>query len=438
MRKMLKIARREYNAQVRTKGFIIGLALAPLLACGGIIAFFLLKDTVDVTDKHVAILDRSEVVAATLVDEAGKRNERRVYDAKTGEKVRPAYLLEVVAPDQEGLDAQRLALSDRVRTRELFAFVEIGPEVVHPGEDREDSRITFHSKSPLSTDVREWMYWPTNHRLLELRAQEAGLDEELVNRVTQRIGIESCGLVSLDRATGKVLNAKRTNELEAVFLPFIMVMLLFLMMMMGAMPLLSSTLEEKSQRIAEILLGSITPFRMMMGKLIGGVGVSLTSLTVYLCAGFVATQSMDFAENIPFHIMPWFFLYLVSAIFMFGALLSAIGAACNEQSEAQSLMPFIMLPMLIPMFIWFAVVKEPLSGFSTVMSLVPPFTPMLMTLRLATPSGVPEWQPWVGLAGVVLFTLASVWAGGRIFRVGILMQGQPPKIGTLLRWVLRG
>ena len=79
-----------------------------------------------------------------------------------------------------------------------------------------------------------------------------------------------------------------------------------------------------------------------------------------------------------------------------------------------------------------------MSAFATGMSFIPPFTPMLMLLRLSTPGGIPAWQPWVGLVGVLLCTILAVWAGGRIFRFGILMQGQPPKIGRILHWAIKG
>jgi len=438
MRKTLRIARREYGAQVRTKGFIIGLAIAPIMVCGGLVAFLLLKDRVDLTDKRVAVVDRSGVLAGCLVEEARKRNETEIYDAETGKKMKPAYIFEVVPPDDEKPESQRLALSDRVRAKDLYAYVEIGRDILHPWRSPETGRIAYHSENPLSGEVRSWMYWSINEKLLELRAGEAGLDRDLVKKIAGRVGIESLGLVSVDKATGKVKDARRTNELEAVIVPMGMMMLLFMMIMMGAMPLLGSVLEEKTQRIAEVLLGSISPFGLMMGKLLGGVAVSLTSVFVYLAAGFVIADFMDVAERIPFQILPWLLVFMVASIFMFGAILSAVGSACNEQSEAQSLMPFVMIPLLIPMFVWFLVVKEPMSTFSTVMSLIPPFTPILMTLRMATPAGVPMWQCLAGLAGVILFTVFCVWAGGRIFRVGILMQGNPPRIGTLLCWLVRG
>ncbi len=90
------------------------------------------------------------------------------------------------------------------------------------------------------------------------------------------------------------------------------------------------------------------------------------------------------------------------------------------------------------MFVYFPVVKEPMGNFATWMSLIPPFTPVLMVLRMATPEQIPLWQPWLGLAGVLLSTVFFVWVGGRIFRIAILLQGTPPKLANIVRWTLRG
>lgn len=438
MNKALRIARREYAAQVRTKGFLIGLALAPVLACGGLVVMLLMKDKVDVDDQHLAILDRSGVLAESLVADANARNAEVTHDKNSGKKIKPGFVLEIVEPEDENLEEQRLELSNRVRNRELYAFLEIGPDVVHAERKEAERDILYYTDNPLSQDMRQWLWWPVNGKLQELRAAESGFDLTEVRRITNTQGIETVGLVKRDAKTGEVQAATRTNELEAVFVPMGMMMMLFMMIMFGAMPLLTSTLEEKTRRVSELLLGSISPFSLMMGKLIGGVCVSLTSLTFYLVIGFSVTTYLGINDKVPYDLLPWMLVFLVAAIFMFGALLAAVGAACNEASETQSLMPFVMAPMMIPMFIWFPVVKEPLGNFATSMSLFPPFTPVLMMLRMSTPAGVPAWQPWVGLFGLAAFTLFSVWAGGRIFRVGILMQGQAPKIGQLIQWVIRG
>jgi ABC-2 type transport system permease protein len=408
------------------------------LACGGLVVMLLMKDRVDVVDQHLAIVDRSGVLAESLINDANGRNDEVTHDQESGKKIKPAFVLEVVAPNNEDPDQQRLELSNRVRDRELYAFLEIGPDVLHAEKKDADSEVLYFTDNPLSQDMRQWLWWPINGKLHEMRAAESGFDIDEVRRITNRLNIETMGLVSMDESTGEVEAAQRSNEAQAVFVPMGMMMMLFMMIMFGAMPLLSSTLEEKTRRVSELLLGSISPFSLMMGKLIGGVGVSLTSLTFYVVVGASATTFMGVNDKVPYDLLPWMLIFLIAAIFMFGALLAAVGAACNEASETQSLMPFVMAPMMIPMFVWFPVVKEPLGNFATGMSLFPPFTPVLMMLRMSTPAGVPTWQPWVGLIGLVAFTLLSVWAGGRIFRVGILMQGQAPKIGQLIKWVIRG
>jgi ABC-2 type transport system permease protein len=207
---------------------------------------------------------------------------------------------------------------------------------------------------------------------------------------------------------------------------------------MGAVPLLHSVTEEKSQRIAEVLLGSVTPSQLMAGKVLGGVGVSLTASAVYVAVGSFAAVRMGYAESIPFHILPWFFGYMVLAIVMMGAMLADLGSTCNDAKEAQSITPLALFPVFVPMFLVVPVLKEPGSSLATYLSLFPLFTPMSMMVRLGTPGGVPGWQPFVGMAGMIVFTLLSVWAGGRVFRVGILMQGQPPNLGNIIRWALRG
>jgi ABC-2 type transport system permease protein len=136
--------------------------------------------------------------------------------------------------------------------------------------------------------------------------------------------------------------------------------------------------------------------------------------------------------------IPWFFTFLVLEIVMVGSMLAALGSACNDPKDAQNLTFPAMFPVFFPMFVFMPILMEPTSAFATWLSLVPPFTPMLMVIRKAAPAGIPAWQPWVGLVGVLLFTAFAVWAGGRIFRVGILMQGGPPKLSKILKWSIRG
>jgi ABC-2 type transport system permease protein len=421
MRKILWLARREYKASVRTKGFIIGLVLAPVFMGGSGIAMAIFENRVDTTDKTIAVIDHTGIVAEPLARAAQERN-----------------IIEVAEPDPEDPVAQRLELSNRVRDGGLHAFVEIGPEALHPGKDMEASRIKYYAKNAAMDDVRDWIGWPINLTLRQARLAEKGIDESQVGDVFTWLSIDGLGLVSVDQETGQVLDAKQSSEGEAILVPVVMGMLMFLMVLMGAMPQLQSVMEEKTQRIAEVLLGHIKPFEFMAGKVLGGVAVSLTAAAVYFVGGAIGLKHMGLAQYIPLDVIPWFFAYMLMAIVMMGAMLAAFGAACNDAKDAQNLTMPAMIPVMIPLFIMFPVLKEPMTGFATGLSLFPIFTPMLMVMRLSTPLDIPLWQPLVGLAGVLAFTVLSVWAAGRMFRVCILMQGKPPRLPDLVRWAIRG
>ncbi len=437
MRKTLRLARRDYLAAVRTKGFIIGIVVFPLMMSGSAIGMVLLKGQVDTKDKRVAVIDRSGAVAQTIIEAAGERNRTALIDEKSAKKVKPAYVLEAVAPNDADPTAQRLALSEKVRAGELHGFLEIGPDVLRPGADPERGRIAYYAKNAALDEVREWLGMPLNQHLRRTRLVDAGMDAATVESMMRWIPIESMGLVSVD-AAGNVQEARRAGEAEAILVPFGLMVIMFMMVMMGAIPQLQSVMEEKTQRIAEVLLGSIKPFEFMLGKVIAGLGVTATASAVYVIVGIVAARRFDVTEYVPYEMLPWFFAYMLLAIAMLGSVMAALGAACSDPKEAQAVTFPAMMPVMIPMFIAMPVLQQPHTTFATVMSLVPPFTPMLMLLRQSAPGGVPGWQPWVGLAGVILCTLLAVWAGGRIFRVGILTQGSAPKLGSLVRWAVRG
>ncbi len=438
MRKILKLAKREYLESVKTKGFIIMLGLMPLVMGGSGIAMLLFRGQVDTTDKRVAVLDHSGGVTAMLRKAVEERNRAAVFDPKTGRKVQPAYVLEPVAPDGADPWAQRLALSNRIRRGDLHAFLEIGPDVLHPKGDPAAARMSYHAKNAAVDPVRNWMNSVINNDLRRYRLTEAGLDRARAEEVLSWIPVEPLGLLSADGATGEVRQARKSSEAEAVLVPLVLFFLMFLMVMMGAMPLLSSTQEEKTQRIAEVLLGSLKPHEFMGGKVLGGLAVSMTGATVYVAGGILLLNAFGLGGFVPARVLPWFFTFLVLEIVMVGSYLAALGSACNDPKDAQNMMFPAMIPVFIPMFLALPILQEPTSSFATAVSLFPLFTPLLMLLRKAAPIGIPAWQPWAGLAGVILFTVFSVWVGGRIFRVGILMQGGPPKLSRIVRWAVRG
>ena len=213
---------------------------------------------------------------------------------------------------------------------------------------------------------------------------------------------------------------------------------MFMMLMMSAIPLLTAVMEEKTERIAEVLLGSVTPWEFMSGKIIGSLGVSLTTAAIYVAGAMFTLNKINMSDIIPYEVIPWFFVYMVLDIVMIGSIMAALGALCNDSKDAQAMQFPAMLPIILPLFLMMPIILNPMSKMAVGCSLFPLWTPMLMLLRQSTSVTIPVWQIVVGLIGVILFTVLCVWTGARIFRSAIILQGKRPKFGTLIRYIIKG
>ena len=437
MNKILVIAKREFSAAVRTKGFLISILLLPIFMGGGLIVFTLLEDKVDLASKRIAVIDHSGLLSDCLLESADSWNKNQILNTK-GEKISPAYFFEIIDPDTIQPEQQKLILSERVRKKEIHAFVQIGSDVVHPRYGESQSSILYYSENSALDNVRSWFNNIVNDKIRELRLIDLGVDKGKVGDLFSWVNAEGMGLVNVDTKTGMVTEGKRTNEKQTIFVPYILLLLMFMMVMMSAVPLLTSVMEEKSERIAEVLLGSVTPWQFMMGKIIGSLGVSLLTSTIYIVGAIFTLNRMEMTDLIPFDVLPWFFVYMFLNITMIGSIMASLGATCNDSKDAQAIQFPAMLPILIPLFFMMPIILDPLGKLATGMSLFPLWTPMLMLLRQSTSVTIPIWQLVVGLIGIVLFTALSVWAGARLFRSAIMLQGKRPKMGVLIRYIIKG
>ncbi|HEV8060025.1 MAG TPA: ABC transporter permease [Gemmataceae bacterium] len=461
MRKIFVIAAREYKAAVRTKSFLISVLMLPLMMGGSVLVQLLLKDQVDVSAKRFVIVDRtpSEKLGLTLEKAAKERNAKATHDPKTNKQILPEFFVERVAP-QSDMSVQRFELSERVRKQEIFGFLEIGADVLKPSPagpagpilaSRRGAEslnrtqllpdgfvLRYQSNSPTYDEFYRWSEQVLNQAIWQSRCEAVGVSREKLAEIVQAVPLVVKGLAHRNPATGEIEEGKDENEIASILIPGGLMVLMFMLILVGATPLMHGIVEEKMQRIAEVLLGSVRPFELMLGKLIGMVAVSITLSAVYLGGAYWAVHRYDLAHFMPGQLIAWFLLYQMLAVLMFGSLFIAIGAACTDLRETQSMVWPVMLLVTTPMFIWINVVREPNSSFSTAASFFPFATPMLMVIRLAVPPGVPWWQPLVGILGVLATTLLCVWIGGRIFRLGILLQGKGANMGQLVKWVIRG
>jgi ABC-2 type transport system permease protein len=448
MRKVLIIAVREYLAAVRTKAFIISLVIMPVLMLGSVAIQRLLRDFHDTREQHYVVLDRSGGDLYKVVKEdVDKYNGALPHDS-------PRFAVkkaDIGDGSDAHIDTLREQLSDEVKRGELDGFLEIGPDVLEPprpgdakppvdeGErkEREARGVRYQSNRPTHEDFARRAVQVISDEVKRRRWPSTKLPMSEAEVLLRPVELYSKGLSQRTRE-GKVEDASDKDRLVPLIVPGALMMLMFMVMMMGATPLMQGVLEEKMQRIAEVLLGSVPPFSLMLGKLLGMTAVSLTITAVYLGCGLWAAVEFDVTRYIGTGLLIWFFLFQALASLMYGSLFIAIGAACTDTKETQNLLWPVMLLACLPMFVLGNVLQEPNSAVCTGMSFFPFATPMLMTARLGVPPGVPWWQPVLGIAVVLATTLACVWAAGRIFRVGLLMQGKGASFREITRWVFRG
>jgi ABC-type Na+ efflux pump permease subunit len=444
MRRIWLVTKRDYVAAIRSKPFLFGLIIAPILFGSGFIGLAIMKAKPDTRERRIAIVDRTGAVAAAIIDAAGEKNRKELFDKKSGHQVKPRYVFETVAPDDGDPMGQRLELSGRLRRQELFAFLDIGRDVLRPANQDdaekapEASRINYYSNASGIDETRGWISGPVNDGVRRVRLARLGVEPNHFADVFAPATVQTMSLIVRDEKTGQVQDSRKKSDVEGFAIPFVLMMMLAMMVLMSAGPMLGAVADDKQQRVFEMLMGSASPFELMAGKILGAVLLTLTSSVFYVVGATLVLQSMALIGLAPFGLLPWFFVYLVADILVMSSMAVALGSACSSPNDAQHLAMLVMAPALVPMFVMMPVMQDPHGAFATAMSLMPPFTPLLMLMRQAMPGGVPMWQPWVGLLGVAAWTVAVAWAAARIFRVGILMQGKMPKASELMRWAVKG
>ncbi len=435
MRKALVIARREYTAMVGSKAFLVSIAIMPVLMLGGAIAPQLLSDRVDTNEKRITVLDESGALFDSLKQAVDARNEHGTHDAESNKRIAPEYRLGS-GPSGPVTDELRLDLSDQVRKGELYAFIEIPADVLQPPADQQPTVMTFYAENTALSEEKRWFDDVLTNMVQTRRLQAAGIDPGVVNQ-SKAVALQGRGLFERT-ADGGVKKSQSREEVFSILLPLGFMMFMFMIIMMAAQPMLESVLEEKTNRIAEVLLGSATPLQIMTGKLLGNVAGSLTVAAIYLTGAYGLARYNNALDMIPLDILPWFIVYQVLAVLMFSSLFMSIGAAVNQLKEAQSLLLPIWILIVLPLFVWLNIVREPTGSFATWFSMIPPFIPMLMCLRMSATSAIPVWQPILGLVLTLAATGLCVFAASRVFRIGMLTQGRAPKLSELLRWAISG
>ena len=428
MNKIYTVASSELATLVRSRAFLISLFLMPVLMAGSIYLVRVTRNTADDRVRRFAVVDYSGVVGPVVEAAAAARaGNPAAVTAGRFEFVR-------VEHGRTSPEEIRLALSDRVRSQDLFAFIEVPKEIVDPDKGAE---ILYYSDSPSHTALPQWLRATVNQAVLTQRFRAANVDPQVVARLTRPASMNNLGLLERS-ASGDVKPAEEVDEVRAFAVPAVMLLLMYITVMSSAPQLLNSVMEEKMSRISEVLIGSVTPFQLMMGKLLGCVGVSLLLAALYAGGGLVVANYWGYAGAVTPSMLLWFAWFLIMAVLIFGSIFIAIGAACNDLKDTQSMITPVMILVVLPLVTWNAVIRAPDSTLAVALSMFPTSAPFLMLIRISTQPGPPTWQVLLSAVIVAASTALAVWAAGRIFRTGILMQGKSATFSEMLRWVRVG
>ncbi len=440
MHKLIAIARREFMAMVGTKAFLFTLIMMPVLMLGGVVLMPLLQKIGGQKEREIVVADASGKLFDSIKAAADMRNKLiksatsdEQADEEDGEKnpLESADIWKIVKADRPSLDDQaRLALSDRIRDGKLYAFVEV-PEKLEPS-DTGQILLTFVSQDAVLSDARRWIEAHVREKVRVARLTELGIDSTVVDKASVPVSAQP-KLPFKANEDGEVASKDGGNLMASLFLPFGVMMLMFMVIFLAAQPMLESGMEEKTNRIAELLLGSVSPTTLMTGKLIGNVCGSFVIFAIYGIGGYFMLNHNGWGDNLPWAVMPWLIVFQILGVLFFSSIFLTIGASVSELKEAQSMLLPVWLVLMLPMMTWFLVIKDPNGVLPVALSFFPPSAPLMMSLRMSTGQTIPSWQLPVSALVMLIATGIVVVVAGRIYRAGLLKSDSAKSIGQLFK-----
>jgi ABC-2 type transport system permease protein len=422
MHNILMVMRREYLDRVKKKSFWVGIFLGPvlILALFGMMAVMMSVKTQD--QRTLAVVDNSGELGPGVVESLGK------HKLKDG---RPSYVVQLVqSPADEAASLKEF--KDRIASQQLFGFIWIGKDPEATGA------LKFYGRNTSDVMMNNELEGVIKDALVSqrLRKSKLQLDRATLDKLTAGIDLETFEVT-------KEGGAEKKGFFESYALTFLFVIIMFMSILLYSVAMLRGILEEKSRRIIEVLLGSLSPEELMTGKILGIGLVGLTQMAIYIptfgiarlviAAKAAGADVSGIQGMLSMTKLAYFIVFFLLGYFFYTALFAAVGAVCNTEQEAQNLQQPIMMFLMLPYICTFFFVTHPDHIAAIILSFIPPFTPMIMFMRISvlTP---PFWQ----IALSIVLTLATILLifrlVAKIFRVGILMYGKRPTVPEILRW----
>lgn len=411
MNRTLLVAAREYLENVRTKTFLVAVFMTPLLMGLSFLVPRLAEPKAPEL-KRLMVVDLTARLGPAL---AARLEARRAPDGKS-----PLYAAEVVTPaGADDAEARRRDLEARVLDGRLFAYLVLRPSAL--------DRRTGAAPS-------EW--WASNlFDQATLAHVTSDLQEAIAAGVTDVPDATKRLLTTPPALTARKVGASgRAETVAGTLMPFVFALLLFMTVVTMSQALVTSTIEEKSNRVVEVLLSSVSPGQLMTGKILGTCAVGLTLMSIWALGGLGGLALAGITVVTGGQLGVCVALYLLG-FFFFASMMVAIGSVCNTLKEAQNLLAPVMAVVTISFMFVVAVMKEPNGSLARTLSLVPFCSPFLMMLRVGSTPPPPVHEVALSLGILAASAWLMTMAAGRVFRVGVLLYGKPPSLREILRWV---
>ncbi|HET9698881.1 MAG TPA: ABC transporter permease [Terriglobales bacterium] len=412
MRNTWLVIRREYIERVRAKSFLISTLLIPAFIYAVTVLPTQLATRKASSKLHLAI--------ATSNARTGEAIANQLRSVTSGNK----YQVDVKTADDPQLRAN---LRSQVESGAIDGYLWLTDDAISQG------KVEYAASSTSDFVQIGELHSAVNTGVTRARLAERGVSPDDAEKMLKRVDVDTVEI--------KGGQEKKGPGEGKFFAGFAVAMMLYFMLIFHGMAVMRSVLEEKTSRVMEVMLSSVNAKDLMAGKIIGVGAVGLTQTAIWVILGLAGSSPMFAASKNLREIIAsssglliWLPVYFVLGFLLYSGLYAALGAAVNSDQEAQQLQFFVTMPLIIPIVIMTMIIRQPDSTASFWLSMVPFFSPILMTIRIAmhTP---PVWQIALSVAILLVTMYLILSITSRIYRVGILMYGKRPTLPEIVRWL---
>lgn len=403
------VLKKEYLQIVRSIAFWLSTVLFPLFMLGIMVIPILLVSK-QKTENTIYIKDESNSLLKYIEEKEVKREGVSEVKIKI-------------------LEAKGLSLEELKRKVENK---EVDGVLVIPENPFNVKEAKFFARNLSNFSLISKVEAILNNAITKKAAEELNLGKEAIEKISHRLNLEGIKIIK-----GR---EKKEGSLTSFFAIFVLFFILYTAILGYGAHILRAVLEEKNTRVVEILVSSISPFKLMIGKILGVALAGITQILIWAAAfliiSFGASQGL-FMEKLPslnFIQIIFFGIFFVLGYLLYASLYAALGSLFSSEQEAQQMSTIIVLPLIIPILLMQMIIQAPNSTLAVVLSLIPFFTPLLFYLRILVETP-PLWQIIISIlltTGTVLFV---IYLSGKIYRVGILMYGKRPNIKEIFKWL---